>query len=175
MLPLMSNVRPMLTNLPFAIALATLVASADAGAPPPGWRSPQDAELHSPADHWREGSPARYESASGDFDGDGKQESARLLVSSTTSDFGVYVLSSGGWSLLHRLPIADLKYMGLRTLPAGRYRTACGKGYWACAEGEPAELTLTHDALLLFKNESAESAFVWSAIDRSFHQVWLSD
>lgn len=65
--------------------------------------------------------------------------------------------------------------MGLAVLPEGRYRTACGKGYFECEEGEPEEIDVKFPALSFFKFESAASAFYWDRRDAAFKKIWLSD
>jgi hypothetical protein len=49
---------------------------------PDGWRAPTAPELSFPGDKWRDRNPDKFQIARADFDGDGRQDEARLLVSS---------------------------------------------------------------------------------------------
>ncbi|MBI3514913.1 MAG: hypothetical protein HY060_12750, partial [Proteobacteria bacterium] len=106
---------------------------------PQGWRLPRPDELSSPHDivQWRDDSPDREAVARGDFDGDGRQDEARLLVSADGKKYALFVLLGSGRAV--RLVIDDvdgLSIMGIAALPPGRHRTACGKGFVEC-RGEP--------------------------------------
>jgi hypothetical protein len=167
-----------MTIIKSIVVLALVTASANASSPqlPAGWRLPNASELSAPGDNWRDRNPSKYQSVRGDFDGDGKQDEAALLVSSDSKYFAVFFHGAGGsWKLLDRSPVVYLQSMGLSAVDPGKYPTACGKGYWACKKGEPNELKLSHEAILFFKDESAASAFVWSSTSKKFEQVWLSD
>ena len=65
--------------------------------------------------------------------------------------------------------------MGIEKVSHGRYKTACGKGYWDCKKGEPSEIVIEHDAINYFKTESANSYFYWDAKTKKFKRIWMSD
>jgi hypothetical protein len=65
--------------------------------------------------------------------------------------------------------------MGIKSAKSGKYKTACGKGYWDCKKGEPAELNLRMPAMDLFQYESANSFFVWDSKIKKFKRIWMSD
>ena len=141
-----------------------------------GWRPPTPAEQTFPGDQWRDDSPERYLVARADFDGDGKPDQAKLLVSADGSTYGLFVfLGSGAGLHLDSRELSALKGMGIDTIAPGTHETACGKGYWACTSGEPERLRLRHPGILYFKTESAASVYFWSVPDRAFQRVWLSD
>ena len=65
--------------------------------------------------------------------------------------------------------------MGIKTAEPGKYKTACGKGYWVCKKGETAKLNLKMAAIDLFQYESANSYFVWDTKTKMFKRIWMSD
>jgi hypothetical protein len=69
----------------------------------------------------------------------------------------------------------ELTRMGIATLPAGRYRTACGKGYFECEAQEPEELVMQWDGIDLFYEESADSVHYLPKRGGEFVHVRLSD
>jgi hypothetical protein len=143
---------------------------------PDGWRSPAKAELATPGDAWREDNSGHYQSFTGDFDGDGTVDKAELLVSTNGRRFGLFVfLGNGRRLLLLREKIEFLPSFGISKVGPSTFPTACGKGYWACKKGEPAEVTVAHDGILFFKSESAASVFLWSPAKKRFIQTWVSD
>lgn len=125
---------------------------------------------------WRRESPEDAAVARGDFDGDGKEDEARLLVSSDGKNYGLFVfLASGPTVQLDSMEVGWLEVMGIETLPPGKHPTVCGKGYRDCQTGEPPILDLRLPGIDYFKSESANSAFYWSLPERRFLRSWLSD
>jgi hypothetical protein len=121
-----------------------------------------------------------YLAAKADFDGDGKEDEARLLINDKENKMGLFVTLS---SQERKTPvlldtIADkrtIEVMGIEVAKPGAYKTACGKGYWACKKGEPSELGLTNSAIDFFRFESANSYFVWDSKTKKFIRIWTSD
>ena len=68
-----------------------------------------------------------------------------------------------------------IEIMGIEVAKTGTYKTACGKGYWACEKGEPAQLRLHRPAIDFFRFESANSYFIWRASKKKFERIWMSD
>lgn len=99
-----------------------------------------------------------------------------MLVSANDRRFALFVFLRTGkrWLLLQE-KIAFLPTLGISTVAPSTFPTACGKGYWKCAKGEPSQLALAHDAIMFFKNESAASVFIWSPSRKAFRRVWVSD
>lgn len=160
----------------FLVTPVTLVLADDMGLPT-GWRMPTKLEL---GDDWRQRDAEKFSVATGDFNGDGIPDRALLLVSRRGKRAGLYVfLSEGVGFKVHALDVRNsteiLPAMGIAKIIAGRYKTACGKGYWACKKNEPSELLVQHDALEYFKTESASSYFYWDGQAKSFKRVWISD
>jgi hypothetical protein len=68
-----------------------------------------------------------------------------------------------------------IKLMGIDVAKPGTYKTACGKGYWACERGEPAVLKLKFPAINFFRFGSGNSYFVWDTKTKKFKRIWMSD
>ena len=149
---------------------------------PEGWRLPTEKELSYVS---RKDSPTKYARAIADFNGDGINDEALLLKSSTFSGEGLFVRLSNKrgdfkWIKLDvidwgkQYPSVDLG-MGIDIAKPGEYKTACGKGYFECNEGEPKVLKLRLPAIDYFRFESANSFFVWDDKTTSFKRIWMSD
>lgn len=145
---------------------------------PQGWRYPSDSEI---ADKWREQDNDKYILVNGDFNGDGNPDEARILARKDGRGIGLFVfLGQKGQKyksyLLNEMEDKDsIHAMGVRKVLPGRYRTACGKGYWACEKDEPSEISTRYDAIDYFKVESASSYFYWDSKAKAFKRVWISD
>jgi hypothetical protein len=117
--------------------------------------------------------------ATGDFNGDGVQDRALLLVNRGTSKLGLFVClaTANGcdWHRLEEMDIAFLDVMGIATVKSGKYETACGKGYWECGKDEPETLVTKRDAIEFFKDESASSVYVYSPKKHAFTAIAISD
>ncbi len=141
-----------------------------------GWRLPSAWEL---GQEWRAASAHRYAAVAGDFDGDGQLDHARLMLG-LDGHKGALVVQFGGTPtrsiVLDEVDDANwLDVMGIDLVTPGQFQTACGKGYWECASGEPEMLVVTLPAISYFAHESAESYFVFDRKKRAFRRVWMSD
>lgn len=173
-------------RLTFTIVFLFLVAASyakDDVALPEGWRLPTAEELSSEAN--RKDSPTKYAKVIADFNGDGINDEAFLLKSTKFSGEGLFVRLSDGqkgfkWMKLdvidwgEEYPKVNLS-MGISVAKPGAYKTACGKGYFECKEGEPEVLKLRQPAIDYFRFESANSFFVWDEKTKSFKRIWMSD
>jgi hypothetical protein len=140
-----------------------------------GWRRPTAAEL---AAEWRRDSPGKFAVARGDFDGDGKPDEARIMLSADGSKAAIVVaLSSGGQKVIFEDPDASavLAGMGIEALGPGKRRTACGKGAFPCAVGEPEVLSTRWDGVDYFKYGGADSVFYLPKRGGKFQRVRLSE
>lgn len=162
----------------YGLFLVSVVACADGSGLPPGWKVPDDL-LGS--NDWRKDNKDRYLATEGDFNGDGKTDRALLLAPISGVGFGVFVYLSQGNGTLRLIELAKIDggpisgQFGISTVGPGKYKTACGKGYWDCAADEVPELTISNDAIDLFKREGANSFFVWDDKAKSFRRTWISD
>lgn len=144
---------------------------------PKGWQRITQAEA---ADDWRQKSRTRYLLVKGDFDGDGKPDTAELLLNPSANQFALFVklASSAKWQMLGEpFDVKVLDRFGINLVKPGKYQTACGKGYgdYACAHGEPNVLQLSAPGIGLFYTESSDSIFYWERKSRKFAEVLMSD
>ena len=143
------------------------------------WRTPSLAELGHDSS-WRKDDSDLYLMAKADFDGDGKEDVARLLINDKENKMGLFVtLSSEKKAQPLLLEAIDdkntIEVMGVEVAKPGTYKTACGKGYWTCKKGEPAQLRLRRPAIDFFRFESANSYFIWRTDKKKFDRIWMSD
>ena len=145
---------------------------------PHGWRAPTVAEL---GDAWREKDAEKFALVEGDFNGDGVADKAMLLVSKENRSVGLFVFMSQakGKFKTYQLSIvkdaSSLQANGISKALPGKYKSACGKGYWQCKKGELSEISIETDAVNFFKSESAESYFYWDKHTGVFRRIWISD
>jgi len=145
---------------------------------PAGWRHASTREASS---EWRGRDRCRHLVVRADFNGDGLNDQAELLLSESGPEFNLFafVAQRDGtyreYRLGDALPLDYFEVMGIRVVRPGSYRTACGKGYAACEAGEPKVLRLRTWAIDFFKEESANSFFYWERRAASFKRVWISD
>lgn len=145
---------------------------------PSEWRAPTALELN---DAWRNKDPNRYSLVKGDFNGDGVEDVAMLLVSLQRHEVGLFVFlaKKNRAYKAYRLDVIkdtnNLRVMGIAKVSPGSYKSACGKGYWDCKQGEPPVLSVKQEAIDFFKMESANSYFCWDGKKSSFQRVRMSD
>jgi len=160
--------------------LALVLAIGGTTWPPAGWRLPTEADYSGDWQDFREKLPTPFH-VEADFNGDGVPDEAWILLRSA----GV------GWTVVARVSqkgrpaqvlelvapdgFASAQYYGITLAKPGRYETACGKGYFECAPGEPKVLNLTRPSIEFFKYESASSIFFWDAKAKRFREVQTSD
>lgn len=120
-------------------------------------------------------------SAVSDFDGDGRQDRAELLVNDGAGKFGLFVrLANGGSMLLAEEPLNYLSSMGIGIAALGSHPTWCGKlNANRRARGKTEKpcdvraIELKADGIDFFTFESAGRTFYWTG--DSFVSEWMSD
>jgi hypothetical protein len=143
---------------------------------PNGWRLPTATELESIDYKWRAADPHQFQLVLADFDGDGINDEARLLVNVSGKKYALFVFMGSVQTIeLDSEDVSSLQGMGIAELKMGSYKTACAKGYWKCEKEEPELLQISKSGISYFRSESAESVFYWSPSAKSFNRVWLSD
>jgi hypothetical protein len=159
-----------------ALFLIVLAGVCSAQETPAGWAKPA-AKLT--RQDFRRTDPNHFLVAKGDFNGDGFQDKALLLVNQRTQKLGFFVCltteTGCDWHRLETMDIAFLDVMGIAKVKPGPYETACGKGYWECGKDEPEKLSTKRDAVEFFKDESASSVYVYNPRTRKFFSVATSD
>jgi hypothetical protein len=172
-LKFISNVRG--TSLAAVVVLAFGSRFCSAQELPSGWHSPSAKQT---TQDFGRHEPKHFLVAIGDFNGDGVQDKALLLVNDKTSKLGLFVcLTTARGCDWHRLEEMDLPFidvMGIATVKPGKCKTACGKGCSDCEKGEPELLVLKHHAVEFFKDESASSYYVYDQRKNDFIAIPVS-
>lgn len=161
----------------FAV-LASGVSFAGDIAPPDGWRDPAATEVE---DEWRDYNASRYLEVKADFDGDGAFDAARIFVRPDGSELALfaYMCDRDGNCEEHLLASVKgakaIRHMGIDRVYRGLYKTACGKVYRECREGETPEIEIKIDSIDFFENTGGNSYFYWDEGKKAFNRVWMSD
>jgi hypothetical protein len=157
----------------FLIALASVCSAQEM---PSGWSKPAP-RLTRQA--FRRKDTNHFLIVTGDFNGDGLQDKALLLVNQRTRKLGLFVCltttTGCDWHRLEVMDVAFLDVMGIAKVKPGDYETACGKGYWECDKDELETLSTKREAVEFFKDESASSVYVYNPKKRKFVAVATSD
>ena len=121
------------------------------------WRTPTQGELGSNT-VWRKQDPYIYLLAKGDFDGDGKEDTARLLINDKENKMSLFVTLSTSEKVepLVLETIDDkrlIEVMGIAAAKSGTYITPCGRGYWSYKADELPQIQLDRPAISVFWTE----------------------
>jgi GH18 family chitinase len=158
------------------LLLIALAGVCSAQVMPTGWTKPASKLTRQ---DFRQKDPNHFLVVTGDFNGDGVQDKAMLLVNQRTQKLGFFVCltteTGCDWHRLEVMDIAFLDVMGIAKVKPGQYDTACGKGYWECGKDEPEKLSTKRDAVEFFKDESASSVYVYNPKTRKFISIATSD
>ena len=159
------------------LCLSSLVANAQSA--PEGWRFPNKSDYRDDWQAFRKSVPLPYH-VRVDLDGDGVKDDVWILIPTTEHGQGLFVFlrdKSGKPRVVRLDRSSDYapQIMYLSEIAPGRYKTACGKGYFDCTAGEPALLRLTHPGIMYALYEGASSVFYWNRRRKEFARVWLSD
>src|ERR1019366_7454215 len=123
------------------------------------WRPPTAADLGTQEEQkWRQDSAAHYLVMTGDFDGDGKPDEARLVVRGDGKAFALFVKLGARDTVLKLDEYPDIKMLpsiGIKRVAPGEYPTACARGY-DCAEDEPKYIRVNHEAIDYFEPNGTE-------------------
>lgn len=163
-----------------ALSVLSCAACGQALKAPSGWKFPSAKDYQG---DWKtrrqEGSrPFKTE---GDFNNDKVRDEAWILIpTGGTTAAGLFVFLGQKDKTFRVVQLDYLEgakaqnlYVGL--MLKGEYETACGKGYWKCAAGEPAKLNLKFQALSYGTFESSELIYYWDVQRKTFRNVAISD
>jgi hypothetical protein len=158
------------------LILLFIISAANAAS---DWRTPTPNDLGKES-AWRDKDPNRYLLVKADFDGDGEEDVARLLINHKDGKIGLFVTMGYRKKTIPLLletieGKAMIEVFGIEVVKPGTYITACGKGIWKCKKGEPEELHLRNPGIDFFKYESASSYFIWNARKKRFDRIWIDD
>jgi hypothetical protein len=134
---------------------------------PDGWRKPTAVEAKGV---WRNKSAVRFLVVKGDFDGDGRDDLAELLVNDSGREFALFVRLSSqhdAWQSIHggRAPLGDF---GIRRVRPGKRDTLCGDDPSVCAPDTAKSLDLANSAIEFFTYGEASSIFYWDKTAKRF-------
>ncbi len=167
----------LLRQVAVLISLAALLSPvALAQELPEGWRRPTRSETSS---EWRKKSPTRFLVVRGDFDGDGKQDLAELLVNESGHQCALFVRLSGTHSNRQK-PIwqADSDgpgRFGISIVLPGKHDTYCSSDPSSCDPQTPATVYLKHHGILFISYGQASSLAFWDKRAEKFQWVPMSD
>jgi hypothetical protein len=140
---------------------------------PNGWRKPTASEA---TGTWRKKSPTRFLVVRGDFDGDGRDDVAELLVSDSGKSSGLFVWLSSQrrWQSIHgaNFPLGEL---GINLVLPKKFDTLCADDPSVCAPSAPATVDLKNKAIEFFAWGEASSIFYWEPSSQTFRNAPMSD
>ncbi|SHN57494.1 hypothetical protein [Desulfovibrio litoralis] len=145
---------------------------------PQNWRLPTDKELKAT---WRDENKGKYAIVKGDFNSDKIVDEAKLLVRKDGMGFGLFAFVSQKDNYFKTYLLDEMQdhtliqVFGIKDVASGVYKTACGKGYWDCQQGETPEIVIKNTAIDYFKTEGANSFFYWDNKENTFKRIWISD
>lgn len=167
------NVQPLI----FLLALFLLPVTAFAVSVPSGWRFPNAGDR---TGEW-EGTGVPFH-IRGDFNGDGISDEAWILFRKGSNDWAVFAFLQAADGTTRRIKLvekrdAPAQRFVLETIRPSKivFRTACGKGYFECANGEPLTIQFHLPSISFCLRESSCSVYVWRAKTARFQQIRMSD
>ena len=141
------------------------------------WHAPTTAELGTPEEQkWRADDPTHYLVMTGDFDGDGKPDEARLMVRGDGKAIALFVKLAARDTALKLDEFAEINMLpsiGIKRVTSATYPTACARGF-DCAEDEPRYIHVTHDAIDYFHHDAADHYYYWNDTRHAFAQVGIT-
>jgi hypothetical protein len=144
---------------------------------PPGWRFPNAGDR---TGEW-EGTSAPFH-IRGDFNSDGVTDEAWILFRKNSATWAVFAFlrTSDGTAdpiqLVEEQSAAAQRFV-LETIRPSKivFRTACGKGYFECAKGEPLTLQFHLPSISFCLRQSVCSVFIWQPKTARFQRIRMSD
>ena len=176
-----SSIKPIKNN---KIATNNSVKSTLAFEVPDGYRLPTKADI---VNDWKRFNAPNHLKA--DFNGDGIIDEAYILPKKGSKlGYGVFVainkkqagIQSGRKFQMFKLTADDdmrpQSFAIELAEPSNKvWETACGKGYWDCEIGEPAEVKITKPSIMFCYIESACTMYMWDSDKLSFKEIRFSD
>lgn len=154
-----------LSNVFIAVvgALCTACAATSASSGGPDWTHPSPADLEGPDAARRQSSPTAYLSSSADFDGDNREDVAKILVNRSSGKYGVFIYSGGTGTpaQVYEGSLADVNRVGVSAVPPGQYRPACAQGLGRDEGCDPSPVQLAASGLQHFTFEAGAVVFYW--------------
>jgi hypothetical protein len=131
------------------------------------WAPPTVAELGETNQQFRAKSPDRYLISHGDFNGDGQQDRAAIVVRHSGAEAAVLIYLAGrthGPLVLDTLRSATISQLGIQTVKPGTYQPACARGGGVnCDPGT--RVTIPNDGVSIFTFEGP-ATYYWLEADQ---------
>jgi hypothetical protein len=152
---------------------------------PHGWKTPDGPESKK---EWRNEGLNKFLWFKSDFNGDGIDDQANILVNEDTRKMGVFAFLSqkDGTYKTFMLQVEDvglLKETGIALVTAGKYQTLYGDSTLGCLEGKPCDIVLPSNSIELFTVVLPEKGFkfdyrtskyfYWDNATNEFRSVWM--
>ena len=151
---------------------------------PYGYRLPTKSDI---TGDWKQFNAPNHLEA--DFNGDGIKDEAYILPKEGSKlGYGVFVSinkANGGiqtgrkfqmFKLTSRDDMQPQSFAIELENPSNEiWETACGKGYWECEIGEPAEFQIKNPSIMFCYIESACTMYMWDSDKLSFKEIQFSD
>jgi hypothetical protein len=164
----------------FLLFLIVVSPSAAIDSPPEGWRFPVESDYSGDWQAFSKDLLTPFH-VGADFNGDRILDEAWILIRTRSVGWGLFVFLSQKDGKTKTIQLQDRKgdsnpqRFGIKLVLPGKYKTACGKGYWECKRGEPEVLELSNPAFEFFLYESSSSIYFWDKKANTFKQIFLSD
>lgn len=150
---------------------------------PDGYRLPTKADV---IGDWKRFDAPNHLKA--DFNGDGIEDEAYILPKKgLNAGYGVFVsinksktaLQRGHKFQMFKLTSDDMSPQSFAIELAEPsheiWQSACGKGYWKCATGEPSAFKINHPSIMFCYIESACTIYMWDTNKLTFKEIRFSD
>lgn len=147
---------------------------------PKGWCQPTTSDYKGDWLAFRKRVPIPFHT-SGWFNGDKKRDEAWILFDSSWQRWAIFIFLKENGDKYEMIKLRETtftnlspQFINISIAPPGEHETACGKGYWECAEGEPAKVVLQENGLIISPYESGGASLVYRK-DGHFKEVSLND
>ena len=131
-------------------------------------------------DKWRDEGANRYLWFKADFNGDGIEDQANVLINKDNKKVGIFAFVSQKDDKyttfkLNEMDIKYIEYVGLSMVSPGRYVTLCGKGGLYDCGDDPDEIVLSYNAIEFFFEGKNSRYFYWDSSKDGFKSVSITD
>lgn len=162
------------------LIMALAVSACSAGGSPAGWRPATKADvwwqiISQKIDRSSRPPADARQTLVADFDGDGREDRASLMVNSAKREVALWVFRQGAppAQLGEAMPVSDLVNLGLYPHKPGVVASACAKGYGADDAPCRPQVVSRWPGISLVYFEASSTAYWWDG--KTFETEALSD